>query len=82
MLGLGKFGERMGNGMAIVESLVKQMKEGSILKLSRIFNLRIKKPSQTRGKKKSRTCSNFRRLMGQALQHTPQLDTDLQGSAN
>lgn len=51
MLGLGKFGESMGNGMAIVKSLVKQMKEGSILKLSRIFNLRIKKPSQTRWKK-------------------------------
>lgn len=71
----------MGNGMVIVKSLVKQMKEGNILKLSRILNFRIKKPSQTR-EKKSKTCSNFRRLMGQALQHTPQLDTDLQGSAN
>lgn len=40
----------MGNGMVIVKSLVKQMKEGNIVKLSRILNFRIKKPSQTREK--------------------------------
>lgn len=38
MMGLrnGVFGDRMGNGSTIVESLVEEVKEGNSLKLSRI----------------------------------------------